>query len=221
MLIELMPELRVGCSTRFGAEWLAQAPPAPSQVGQRLQSDGEFCLDEHAADDDWMSDSASDGAAAFDALVDALNYPMFVVTTAVDGRNAGCLVGFATQVSIDPRRFLVGLSRENFTYRMASEADHLVVHVLGAGHRELARLFGSTTGDDVDKFAHCQWHRGPHGLPVLDAAAAWFSGRILSRVPCGDHVAFLLEPCDGHWSRSSGPLVSFADVQDLEPGHDA
>ncbi|WP_127783879.1 flavin reductase family protein [Rhodococcus sp. X156] len=163
----------------------------------------------------------NDGGAAFETLVGQLNYPMFVVTTAVAGHRSGCLVGFATQVSIEPRRFLVGLSNKNHTYRVAAEATHLAVHVLSPADRELARLFGSTTGDEVDKFADCAWHEGPEGLPILDGATAWFSGRILERLPLGDHVAHLLEPESGSVAEEIGELVTFGDVKDLEPGHDA
>lgn len=39
---------------------------------------------------------------SLEALTAALDYPMFVVTVAAGGERAGCLVGFATQCSIDP-----------------------------------------------------------------------------------------------------------------------
>ena len=52
----------------------------------------------------------SDPHRTFNALASELDYPMFVVTTAAGGAPAGCLVGFATQCSIDPPRFLVCLS---------------------------------------------------------------------------------------------------------------
>ena len=67
-----------------------------------------------------------------DEFVAGFDYPMFVVT-AVDpgtGARAGCLVGFATQTSIEPFRFLVCLSRRNRTYRVARAATVLAVHVL-------------------------------------------------------------------------------------------
>jgi len=42
---------------------------------------------------------------------------MIIITAAADGVLGGCLVGFQTQCSIDPARFLVCLStnRENCT----------------------------------------------------------------------------------------------------------
>ena len=47
----------------------------------------------------------------FDRFVDGLDYPMFVVTVSDRTRRADCLVGFATQVSLDPARMLVVLDR--------------------------------------------------------------------------------------------------------------
>ncbi|PRC50445.1 oxidoreductase, partial [Mycobacterium sp. ITM-2017-0098] len=71
-----------------------------------------------------------DGAASFNNLVALLDYPMFVVTTVADGHPSGCLVGFTSQTSINPPRFLVGLSRKNHTFTVAQEAEHLAVHLL-------------------------------------------------------------------------------------------
>jgi flavin reductase (DIM6/NTAB) family NADH-FMN oxidoreductase RutF len=162
-----------------------------------------------------------DGANAFERLVSLLDYPMYVVTTRADDELAGCLVGFTSQVSIRPPRFLAGLSKRNRTYRVAQGASHLAVHLLERRHRELARLFGGETGDEVDKFSRCGWHPGPHGLPILDDAAGWFVGEVLSRIDAGDHVGFLLEPVDGAAPERLDDLVTFSDVRDLEPGHEA
>jgi flavin reductase (DIM6/NTAB) family NADH-FMN oxidoreductase RutF len=158
---------------------------------------------------------------AFEKLVSMLDYPMFVVTTRADDQMAGCLVGFASQVSIGPPRFLVGLSERNHTYRVAQHASHLAVHLVPRRHRELARVFGSETGDRVDKFARCAWRAGPHGLPILEDATGWFVGEVLNRYDLGDHIGFLLNPVEGSAPDKFDQLVTFADVRDLEPGHEA
>jgi flavin reductase (DIM6/NTAB) family NADH-FMN oxidoreductase RutF len=157
----------------------------------------------------------------FDRLVALLDYPMFVVTTRSDDRLAGCLVGFASQVSIHPPRFLAGLSKRNHTYRVAEGASHLAVHLIERRHCELARLFGGETGDRTDKFARCAWHTGPYELPILDDAAGWFVGAVRSRYDLGDHVGLLLEPLAGSAPDGFEQLVTFSDVRDLDPGHEA
>ena len=156
---------------------------------------------------------------AFDGFVDMLDYPMFVVTTRAGDDLAGCLVGFATQASIDPPTFLVGVSIDNHTYGVARRATHLAVHALSAEQIEVARLFGGETGEAVDKFTRCAWHRGPEGLPVLDNVSGWFAGAVRDRFAMGDHIGHLLAPIAGETSTRADRLLSFADVRTLQPGH--
>lgn len=157
---------------------------------------------------------------AFAAMMDRIDPPMFVVTAAADGERSGCLVGFVTQTSIDPARFLVCVSKANHTLEVAERADTLAVHLLPADGADLAELFGSETGDEVDKFARCEWRPGPGGAPVVAGMQAWFAGRVLERLDLGDHVGFLLEPGEGEAGEAQRPL-SFQQVRHLEPGHEA
>ena len=156
----------------------------------------------------------------FNALVSELDYPMFVVTTAVGGERAGCLVGFATQCSIDPPGFLVCLSKQNRTYRLARTAELVAVHFLPEDAEDLAELFGGHTGDDVDKFARCAWREGAGGVPLLDRCRNRFVGKTVARMDVGDHVAFVLLPVmaeKGH----PGDQFPFHRAKRIEAGHEA
>jgi len=163
------------------------------------------------------------GADAFERFVAAIDYPVYLVTarSRVSSNLAGCLVGFAGQVSIQPQRFLVGLSPRNHTYRVAQNSTHLAVHVAYRSDRALAVLFGSRTGDATDKFAHCRWKEGPAGLPILSDAAAWFVGKIEGRLDLGDHVGHLLDPIAGAAPDALIDGMTFSDVRDLVAGHKA
>ena len=158
--------------------------------------------------------------AEFDAFTGGLDYPMLVVTAYDGSERSGCLVGFTTQTSIDPPRFLVCLSEKNHTHRVARGAELLAVHVLEDDQRDLAELFGGETGDRTDKFSACAWSEGPGGVPLLDDCPAYVVGRILERRPLGDHTGFLLEPVSVEGADRAEPLT-LDDVEDLEPGHPA
>jgi flavin reductase (DIM6/NTAB) family NADH-FMN oxidoreductase RutF len=153
-------------------------------------------------------------------LVADLDYPMFIVTVADGRERAGCLVGFATQCSIDPPRFLVCLSDKNRTYRVAQQAGRLVVHLVPEDADDLAELFGSRTGDDVDKFARCDWSPGPGGTPVLERCGNWFAADIVDRFAAGDHMAFLLRPTEAASDADEGQF-SFHRAKRMPPGHEA
>ena len=159
-------------------------------------------------------------ADQFQRLMAQLDYSLLIVTVAVGEERAGCLVGFATQVSIHPPRFLVGLSVKNHTYRVASAgAKVLVVHFVPEQADELAGLFGGETSDETDKFARCEWHPGPGGAPVLAELGDWFAGRVIDRLPFGDHFGFLLKPIDGQ-THQSGETLTFRRAKWIEPGHE-
>ena len=155
-----------------------------------------------------------------EAFVSALDYPMYVVTTRAGDGRAGCLVGFTTQTSIDPPRFLVCISEANATARTVAAATHVAVHLIGRTDKDLARLFGEESEDWTDKFARCSWHDGPEGVPVLDDAAAWFVGEIVDRLDLGDHHGLLLSPVDGG-GQATGDVLTFQQLADLDPGHPA
>ena len=163
--------------------------------------------------------AAADG---FVELVGRLDYPMLVVTAAGERgrRPSGCLVGFATQCSIKPPRFLVCISKANHTFSLALAAPSVGVHFLGAEQRELAERFGALTGDEVDKLAGLDWAPGPGGAPLMAAVPNRFAGEVLERWDAGDHVAFVVAPQEVTSAADSQPLM-YQAVRDVQPGHPA
>jgi flavin reductase (DIM6/NTAB) family NADH-FMN oxidoreductase RutF len=149
-----------------------------------------------------------------------LDYPMFIATVAADGERSGCLIGFATQSSIDPPRFLAGISDKNRTFRVAQSADSMAIHIVPEHATGLAELFGGETGDEIDKFAHCEWHEGPGGVPLLDDCPNRFVGRILERIDFGDHVGMVLEPFFAE-AQDDPDQLTFHRAKRIEPGHEA
>jgi len=146
-------------------------------------------------------------------VLDELDYPMFIAT--VPG--AGCLVGFATQVSIDPLRFLACLSDKNQTYRLARESSHMAVHVVPENREDLAELFGGETGDEVDKLAQIECGEGPGGVPLI-SGCPYLVGRIVEQLNFGDHMGFVLDVVE---TQGGARGIGFQRVKRIEPGHSA
>jgi flavin reductase (DIM6/NTAB) family NADH-FMN oxidoreductase RutF len=160
------------------------------------------------------------GLEQFEQVLQALDAPMIVVTTTDGHERSGCLVGFETQCSIEPRRWLVCLSKKNHTYGVAEKADVLVVHFLHRDQRPLAELFGGMTDDQTDKFRLCSWRAGSGGAPIVEGCD-WIAGRIIERHDVGDHVAHVLDVIDaGHEYPDDGaPELGFQSVRGMKPGH--
>ncbi len=168
------------------------------------------------------ADDVAKGIAAFTALADS---SVYIVTAVADGQRAGCLVGFASQCSLEPVRFAVWLSKANHTYRVALAATALAVHQLPRDRHDLAERFGSLCSDRTDKFSGLPLREGPEGALVLSDALTWFVGRIHDRCDGGDHVAFLLDPIAAHTpapdSPEAGSPLTLHDAGDISAGHPA
>ncbi len=166
-----------------------------------------------------MTRSDNPDVDAFDRLVAALDPPMLIVTTATADTRAGCLVGFHSQCGIDPRRYVVWISRANRTHAVATHAEQFAVHVLDAGQHALAELFGGESGDDVDKFARCAWSEGPDGVPLLDLCPDRFVARRVSFTDVGaDHTSLVLAPMTTEHGRPT-TWLTVGKMTDVSAGH--
>ncbi|MFJ6698102.1 flavin reductase family protein [Streptomyces sp. NPDC091272] len=159
---------------------------------------------------------------SFDSFLGLVDSPAYVVTVAAEGRRAGCLVGFASQCSMSPELFMVWLSQENHTYRLARHADFLAVHLLPQRH-DLAERFGARCSAETDKFAGLDWTEGPDGTPLLTDAAACFVGRIVERLDSGadgDHTGFLLAPVRTRLHPDApAEVLRLSQAADIPAGH--
>lgn len=157
----------------------------------------------------------------FAALTEMINPPLYVVTADDGTQRSGCLVGFATQCSIYPPRFLVCLSVLNHTAPVAAAATTLGVHLLTSDDHDLAAHFGGLSGDETDKFAGIAWHRGPGGAPLLSAVSGAFEGTVLAHHDFGDHVGYVLAPLQSEGGPpADGPgQLTLHDADDIVAGH--
>ncbi|OBK24922.1 oxidoreductase [Mycobacterium asiaticum] len=158
----------------------------------------------------------------FDDLMTMLDTPVYVVTTQAEGHPSGCLVAFATQTSVQPPSFMVGLPLNCSTHEVACQSEYVAVHVLPRSKQLLAEMFVKQAPGHEDTLSHCSWRAGPLGMPILDDAAAWFVGRTVSRSPVADHVAYLLEPVATWAPDSVEELLYLSDIdEEYDPGQEA
>lgn len=158
---------------------------------------------------------------AFDSLMASLDAPMVVVTTAVAGERAGCLVGFHAQSAIDPQRYCVWLSKANHTYRVALRSTYLAVHFLTEDDLDLAEHFGTRTGEEVDKFESVATRSGADGVPLVERLPhRMLVRRVALLDEGGDHVCLSAECVEAETPGRFEPL-RLSSVDHLTPGHES
>src|SRR5215472_14502877 len=108
-----------------------------------------------------------------------------IITAGTKTPTGFCATSLAS-VSLDPPlvSFTVGLRATSWpTIRTAR---YVMVHLLADDQEDLARRFAQPGGE---KFRPpTRWHRGPHGLPLLDDALACLTLAPIRQILAGDHV---------------------------------
>jgi flavin reductase (DIM6/NTAB) family NADH-FMN oxidoreductase RutF len=128
-----------------------------------------------------------------------------VITAADGGRPVGFTATSLTSVAAEPPLVSFGIGTGSSSWPVIAEAAHVGVHILGEHQRELAATFARS---GADRFAPpTRWHGGPWGVPVLDGTLAWLVGRIVARVPAGDHRVVLAEVIAGDSAEPGRPLL--------------
>lgn len=158
---------------------------------------------------------------AFDTIMASLDPPMAVVTTAADGTRAGSLIGFHAQASIEEPHYCLWLSKANHTYRASLRSAHFALHLLTRDDLELARRFGTLSGEETDKFAGLDVEVDEFSVPLLRALPhRLLLDRVATLDDGGDHVCVTTRVRSATTPGPFSPL-RLSDVDDLEPGHEA
>jgi flavin reductase (DIM6/NTAB) family NADH-FMN oxidoreductase RutF len=123
-----------------------------------------------------------------------------VVTVSGADGPAGFTVTSLTAASLHPPLLSFLVNHESRSWPAVRAADHLGVHLLGAGQRDLAALFARR---GADRFAPpTRWTWGPDDVPVLLDATVRIGCTRRDIVPVGDHFLIVGEV---RWAERTGP----------------
>ena len=130
-------------------------------------------------------------AATFRSVMGAVPTAVTVLTIVdAHGVDRGMTVGAFSSVSLEPPLILACIGNDATIAAPMRDVTHFGVSVLAEGQEALSRLFADT---EARTFAGVPHHRGAHGLPLLDGAAAHLECRITARHPAGDHAIVVAE----------------------------
>lgn len=128
-----------------------------------------------------------------------LTYGLFVLTAKTDGKDNGCIINTAMQVTNTPNRISIAVNKTDYTHDMVLNTGLFNISVLSeeAGF-EVFKHFGFQSGRDVDKFAsYSEMKRSENGLYYITAGTnAYLSGKVEQTVDLGTHTLFIADVTD-------------------------
>ena len=122
------------------------------------------------------------------------SYGLFVLTSAFEGRDNGCIINTGIQVTSEPNRISIAVNKTNYTRELIEKSGQFNLSVLSeAAGFEVFRHFGFQSGRDVDKFAaYPDCKRSANGLYYVTAGTnAYISAAVEQAIDLGSHMLFI------------------------------
>lgn len=122
------------------------------------------------------------------------SYGLFVLTAQENGRDNGCIVNTAIQVTNDPKQVSVCVNKENYTTGMIERTGMLNLSFLNEDVTfDTFERFGFHCGKDVNKFeGFSDVKRSENGLYYLTKGTnAMISVKVTQSIDLGTHVMFI------------------------------
>ena len=126
-----------------------------------------------------------------------LSYGMYVVGVKDRGRDTGCVINTAMQITVTPVTIAISMNKDNYTYSVLQREGQFALSILSerAPSNTLAYL-GFTSGRDTDKFAEVA-HHDFDGAPVVDeGVVGYLKCQVIASQDLGSHVVLFAEVTD-------------------------
>lgn len=127
-----------------------------------------------------------------------LSYGLFVLTARQKGKDNGCIINTATQITDTPTRIAVTVNKSNLTHDIILETGVFNISVLSEDAVFwVFQHYGFQSGRDCDKFANIPEARTANGVRYVEGCTnAVISCQVLSTVDCGTHTIFIADITD-------------------------
>lgn len=162
--------------------------------GQRINRQSGIRWNGKVLDDKIFVKQRRNGGKMDKKAMYKLSYGLFVLTSGMDGKDSGCIINTAQQVTSEPNRISIAVNQANFTHDLVKKSGKFNISIISqAAEFALFKHFGFQSGRDVDKFAayeHCK--RSANGLYYVTAGInSYISATVEKEVDLGSHTLFI------------------------------
>lgn len=122
-----------------------------------------------------------------------IQYGLFVLTAREGGKDNGCIINTASQVTSIPCQISIAVNKDNYTHDMIQRTKEFNVSVIAENATfDLFQHFGFQSGKNVDKFQNYEnAERSENGIYyVTEGVNSFISARVVSEMDMGTHTIF-------------------------------
>lgn len=127
-----------------------------------------------------------------------IGYGLYVLTAKEGEKDNGCIINTCMQITGNPLRILIGVSKENLTAEMIKNTKMFNLSLLSIKAKfEQFSHFGYQSGRKVDKFLSKPYKTAKNGIKYIDENTNYYmSCNVLDVMDFGTHYLFNAEMTD-------------------------
>lgn len=140
------------------------------------------------------------------------SYGLFVLTAQDAGKDNGCIINTAAQLTSNPNRINIAVNKANYTHDMIKKTGEFNISILSEkAIFDTFKRFGFSSGRDTDKFAgYTQWGRTSNGIAYIsEGTNSVISANVIESHEYGTHTLFVAEVTEAHVFNED-PSVTYA-----------
>lgn len=125
-----------------------------------------------------------------------LSYGLYVLTAKEDGKDNGCIINTAVQVTSSPERISITVNKMNKTHDMIVNTGVFNISTISMSTDfTLFERFGFHSGKDTDKFSgFSNRKQSANGLMyITDYANSFISAKVFETIDLGTHTMFIAD----------------------------
>lgn len=122
-----------------------------------------------------------------------ISYGLYVLTARDGGRDNGCIINTAAQVTDAPKTISVTVNKQNLTCNMIESSGVFNVSALSvSAGMDMIKRFGYQSGSEADKFDGMEIVRSENGVAYIpDNTNALISAKVIKAIDMGTHMLFI------------------------------
>lgn len=128
-----------------------------------------------------------------------LSYGLFVLSVQQDGKDNGCIINTAGQVTTEPNQITIAVNKLNLTHDMVAATKKFTVSILSEkADFSLFKRFGFQSGRDADKFLMFDGKKrvANETFAVTQGTNGYISAYVTQQIDAGTHTIFLASVTD-------------------------
>jgi len=149
-----------------------------------------------------------------------LNYGMYIVSSAKDGKFNGCIVNSLFQIVPEPPMIATSINKECLTHEYITNSNILTASVLSIkADMAFIRGFGFRSGRDINKFENINYKLGQEDAPIIvDNTVAFVEARVLHSYEIETHTLFIAKVTACETTNPSEEPMTYTHYRDIKHG---